>query len=151
MVAHQVFRPIVALGPAWPTSGVVFFPRTPEPPQPTRPKRRHAMPRHTSSSAHAPTLGRSLIDAPPNLLRFPRTNSASHPLLFPCFTFENHRLEGALTAGDRLHSICSAPLPPMPYKRCHYLGHLPCSTLPHLALPFHAPNRCTSNELSHHC
>jgi hypothetical protein len=104
MVAHQVFRPVFALGLAWPTSGVVFFPRTPEPPPPALQKRHRATRRR-----RPPTLGRSLIDASPNLLRFPHTNSASHPLLFPRFTVENRCLEGALTAGDRLHSIRSAP------------------------------------------
>jgi hypothetical protein len=102
---------------------------------------------HAPPCAALPHLGE--VEPKRQVVPFKFTIKTTSPhLLFPRFIFETVTLNEhspQVTA-----SIPSAPLPLRPYKRCHHLGHFPRSALPHLTLPFHAPSRRASDELSRH-
>jgi hypothetical protein len=115
----RVIRPF---GPAWPTRGHL--------PPPTEPPLR----------------------APPSIaLPHPvgvEPNRRPTPFISPSSNCRPHAsppVTGMLMKCRRpfpsTHRLPSPPSPLRPYKRCHHLGHFPCSVLPHLAPLIRAPSR----------
>jgi hypothetical protein len=123
----RVIRPF---GPAWPTRGLL--------PPPTE----------------LPLPGLPPLRAPPSVaLPHPvgvEPNWRPTPLISPSANgrpLASSPITGTLMKRHRLfpspHRLPSPSSPLRPYKRCHHLGHFPCSILPHLAPVIRAPSRPT--------